>query len=57
METTIAGYIGITEYIFGLYWDSGKENGNYYIVYRDTGKRIEITLFWFRDYGFRVTSG
>ena len=33
METTIMGlyrdYIG---YILGLYWDNGKENGNYYIV-------------------------
>ena len=32
METTIMGlyrdYIG---YILGLYWDNGKENGNYYI--------------------------
>ena len=28
METTIIwGYIGI---ILGLYWDNGKENGNYY---------------------------
>ena len=26
METTIMGYIG---YILGLYWDNGKENGNY----------------------------
>ena len=34
METTIMGYIG---YILGLllgviYWDTGKENGNYYII-------------------------
>ena len=27
METTIMGYIGV---ILGLYWDNGKENGNYY---------------------------
>ena len=27
METTIMGYIRI---ILGLYWDNGKENGNYY---------------------------
>ena len=27
METTIIGYIG---YILGFYWDTGKENGNYY---------------------------
>ena len=27
METTIVGYI---EVIFGLYKDTGKENGNYY---------------------------
>ena len=26
METTIMGFIG---YIMGLYWDNGKENGNY----------------------------
>ena len=29
METTIMGYIGIIGYILGLYWDNGKENGNY----------------------------
>ena len=28
METTIMGYIGV---ILGLYWDNGKENGNYKI--------------------------
>ena len=28
METTIMGFIG---YILGLYWDNGKENGNYYL--------------------------
>ena len=27
METTIMGFIG---HIMGLYWDNGKENGNYY---------------------------
>ena len=27
LETTIRGSIG---YILGLYWDNGKENGNYY---------------------------
>ena len=39
METTImgyigiiVGYIGIIECILGLYWDNGKENGNYFIV-------------------------
>ena len=26
METTIMGYIRV---ILGLYWDNGKENGNY----------------------------
>ena len=31
METTIMGEIGIIGYIYwGLYWDNGKENGNYY---------------------------
>ena len=36
METTIMGYIGIIGYILGLYWDNGKENGNYYNgLYRD----------------------
>ena len=31
METTILGYIGtIIVYVLGLYWDNGKENGNYY---------------------------
>ena len=33
METTILYiyiYIGV---ILGLFWDNGKENGNYYIVY------------------------
>ena len=31
METTIVfrGYIGV---ILGLYWDNGKENGNYYSI-------------------------
>ena len=41
METTIAywGYIGIMEKkmettiaYWGLYWDNGKENGNYYSI-------------------------
>ena len=27
METTTMGFTG---YILGLYWDNGKENGNYY---------------------------
>ena len=30
METTIIGYI--LGFILGLYWDNGKENGNYYII-------------------------
>ena len=30
MKTTI----GIIGYILGLYWDNGKENGNYYRGYR-----------------------
>ena len=29
METTIMGFIG---YRMGLYWDNGKENGNYYSI-------------------------
>ena len=35
METTIMGYIGTTVTtgnMLGLYWDNGKENGNYYII-------------------------
>ena len=35
METTIMGYIRI---ILGLYWDNGKENGNYY------EKKMETTI-------------
>ena len=36
METTgiigtIKGYIGIIGNILWLYWDNGKENGNYYL--------------------------
>ena len=32
METTIMGYIGVMlGYISGLYWDNGKDNGNYYL--------------------------
>ena len=37
METTIMGYIGLYRVILGLYWDNGKENGNYYsyvVLYR-----------------------
>ena len=34
METTIMGYIGILGYRLGLYWDNGKENGNYYLGFR-----------------------
>ena len=30
MGTTV-GYVGI---IWGLYWDNGKENGNYYLGFR-----------------------
>ena len=29
METTIMGDIGVIGYILGIYWDNGKENGNY----------------------------
>ena len=31
METTIMGYM---RYILGLYWDNGKENGNYCLGFR-----------------------
>ena len=31
--------MGIIGYILGLYWDNGKENGNYYL-----GCRIKVTL-------------
>ena len=37
MEITIIGYIiymAIMGYILGLYWDNGKENGNYYLGFR-----------------------
>ena len=29
MEATIKGFIG---YMMGLFWDNGKENGNYYSI-------------------------
>ena len=38
METT--GIIGYIVVIWGLYWDNGKENGNY----RDY--RVYIGLYW-----------
>ena len=49
METTIQGYI----LILGLYWDNGKENGNYYLgLYTNIGgfigimaKKMETTLY------------
>ena len=45
METTIMGYIGIIGYILGLYWDNGKENGNYYNgLYRDYRGYIGVIL-------------
>ena len=34
METTILGYVGIIGYTVGLYWDKGKEHGNYYLGFR-----------------------
>ena len=47
------GYIGIIGTILGLYWDNGKENGNYTSIFR--------TLFGlgsgFMFYGVQVTSG
>ena len=43
METTIMGYIGvILGYILGLYWDNGKENGNYYLGSLCT----QMPFFW-----------
>ena len=36
-ETTIMGYISYIRYILGLYWDNGKENGNYYLGFRICG--------------------
>ena len=45
METTIMGYIGIIGTILGLYWDNGKENGNYYNgLYRDYRDYIGVIL-------------
>ena len=32
MEIIIMGYIGIIGYILGLYLDTGKENGNHYLL-------------------------
>ena len=33
MESTRGGYIGIIAgYILRLYWDNGRENGNYYTL-------------------------
>ena len=39
-------YKGIIGYIFGLYWDNGKENGSYYLgfrVFRSLGIQVEET--------------
>ena len=33
METVIFGWL-IVGMILGLYWDNGKENGNYYLGFR-----------------------
>ena len=32
METTVLDYVRILGYILGIYWDNGKENGNYYSI-------------------------
>ena len=45
METTIMGYIGyILGILLGLYWDDGKENGNYYIIHSDPGLENQTLL-------------
>ena len=31
METPTMGYIKLIGYTLGLYWENGKENGNYYL--------------------------
>ena len=50
MDTTIMGYIRV---ILGLYWDNGKENGNYYTgLYRAWATRPRD--FGLRDLGFRL---
>ena len=41
METTTIGYMGIIGYILGLYWDHGKENGNYDASRKANGVFIE----------------
>ena len=49
METTTMGFIGC---ILGLYWDNGKENGNYYSILRLTGdptKGLGFRGLRFRD--------
>ena len=53
METIIMGYIGV---ILGLYWDNGKENGNYYnrlvlgLSFRWTPHPVIVTIRDNRDY-------
>ena len=48
MEATIMFYIGIIGYILGLYWDNGKENGNYYsilgVILGITENNMETTI-------------
>ena len=44
METTIMGYIGIIGYILGLYWDNGKENGNYRIAKQKKAATMMLIL-------------
>ena len=38
MEATLMGYIGYIVVIWGLYWDNGKENANYYLGFRGSLK-------------------
>ena len=39
--------LGFRDYILGLHWENGKENGNYRSMlglYRDNGKKTETTM-------------
>ena len=57
METTgiiIWGYIGMIEYILGLYRDSGKENGSYCMGYWENTRIMEKKMETMGMVGFRV---
>ena len=34
MEITIMGHMGIIGVMEGIYWDDGKENGNYHLRFK-----------------------